>query len=77
MQTPVSAAQTTFPAELTPRELEVLECLVRGMSYKGIASALRISHETVRSHIRAVYRKLRVHKMTQAVGRALTEGLLQ
>jgi DNA-binding NarL/FixJ family response regulator len=61
---------------LTPREREVLTCLVNGMSYKAVARDLAISIDTVRSHIRAVYRKLQVNNVAEAVGRALRERLV-
>lgn len=62
--------------DLTPREAEVLRCLVQGMSYKAAARALDVSIDTVRSHIRAVYGKLQVHSVAEAVSRALHEGLV-
>lgn len=62
--------------DLTPREREVLTCLVRGMSYKAAARSLDVSIDTVRSHIRAVYRKLQVNNVAEAVGRALRDGLV-
>jgi DNA-binding NarL/FixJ family response regulator len=64
------------PADLTAREREVLGCLVDGMSYKGVASELGISLDTVRTHVRSVYRKLQVNRVAEAVGRALREGLV-
>jgi DNA-binding CsgD family transcriptional regulator len=62
--------------ELTDRELEVLRCLVQGMSYKRTAQQLDISLDTVRSHIRSVYSKLQVHSVAEAVSRALREGIV-
>lgn len=62
--------------DLTPRERDVLARLVQGMSYKAVARDLDISIDTVRSHIRAVYRKLQVNNVAEAVGRALREGLV-
>ena len=62
--------------ELTPREREVLACLVQGMSYKGVARSLHISIDTVRFHIRSVYRKLQVRNVAEAVSRAIHEGLV-
>jgi DNA-binding NarL/FixJ family response regulator len=62
--------------DLTDREREVLGCLVRGMSYKAVARSLDISIDTVRSHIRAVYGKLQVHSVAEAVSRALRNGLV-
>ena len=62
--------------ELTDRELEVLRCLVQGMSYKRTAQQLDISLDTVRSHIRSVYSKLQVHSVAEAVSRAMREGIV-
>lgn len=62
--------------ELTERERAVLACLVRGMSYKAAAYALAVSIDTVRSHIRGVYRKLQVHNVAEAVSRAVRDGLV-
>ena len=43
---------------LSPREKEVLSCLVKGLSYKMIADTCNISYETVRSHMKKIYEKL-------------------
>jgi DNA-binding NarL/FixJ family response regulator len=61
---------------LTPRELDVLRCLVQGKSYKAVARALDVSIDTVRSHIRSVYRKLQVHSVAEAVARALRDRIV-
>jgi DNA-binding NarL/FixJ family response regulator len=61
--------------ELSERERQVLRCLMDGMAYKQVAERLDISIDTVRSHIRRIYRKLQVHSVAQAVSRALREGL--
>lgn len=50
---------------LSPRELEILNILATGRSYKDIAATLFISVETVRTHIRNIYRKLHVHSWTE------------
>jgi DNA-binding NarL/FixJ family response regulator len=71
-----SAAGAASRFELTERELDVLRCLVQGMSYKRTARQLDISLDTVRSHIRNVYAKLQVHSVAEAVGRALREGIV-
>lgn len=68
--------QDSPEVDLTPRERDVLGCLVQGMSYKAVARSLDISIDTVRSHIRAVYRKLQVNNVAEAVGRALRDGLV-
>jgi len=62
--------------ELSPREHEVLTCLVEGLSYKQVAAELCISIDTVRSHIRRLYRKLRVHSVAEAVSRAIRDGIV-
>lgn len=64
------------PANLTPREREILSLLVDGMNYSGIAEKLFISLDTVRNHIRHIYEKLHVHSKSQAVAKALRQGLI-
>lgn len=61
---------------LTKREKEVLSGLVEGNSYKAIADNLNISVETVRFHFRNVYKKLHVHSQSEAVVKAIKEGLI-
>lgn len=60
---------------LTHRESEVLEQMVRGLSHKGIAAKLVMGEETVKTHARAVYRKLGAADRSQAIAIALREGL--
>jgi DNA-binding NarL/FixJ family response regulator len=59
---------------LSDREMEVLECVVRGMSNKEIAAKLGISHQTVKNHVTAILRKFSVEDRTQAVVYALKRG---
>ncbi|GJQ21228.1 MAG: DNA-binding response regulator [Bacteroidia bacterium] len=61
---------------LTAREREILALLVDGMNYNGIAEKLFISLDTVRNHIRHIYEKLHVHSKSQAVAKALKQGLM-
>lgn len=61
---------------LTPREEEVLRALVHGLIKKEIADQLNISQHTVDMHLRAVYRKLEVRTQTEAVSKALRQGLV-
>jgi len=56
-------------AKLTERERELLSVMARGKRYKEAADHLGISHDTVRSHIRRIYRKLQVHTCMEAVGK--------
>lgn len=69
-------AGTGNPYQLTPKEKEVLASLSKGNSYKLIAAELTISIDTVRSHIRKIYEKLRVNSQTQAVTKAIQEKLV-
>lgn len=57
--------------DLSKREKEILTCLIKGMSYKLIASACYISIDTVRGHIRSIYEKLHVHSKGEAVAKAI------
>ena len=59
---------------LSEREMEVLVCVVRGMSNKEIAGLLGISHQTVKNHVTAILRKFGVEDRTQAVVYALKRG---
>jgi two-component system response regulator DegU len=59
---------------LSDREMEVLECVVRGMSNKEIAIKLGISHQTVKNHVTSILRKFSVEDRTQAVVYALKHG---
>ena len=63
------------PANLSAREQEILGLLVEGYSYKMIAADRGISIDTVRSHIKKIYEKLHVRSMTEAVSKALRQGL--
>ena len=61
---------------LTKREKEILHLLVEGIDNHSIAEELFISVQTVRNHIRHIYEKLQVHSKTQAVVKAIREGLV-
>ncbi len=62
---------------LTPRELDVLRLVSRGRSNKEIASAMFITEETVKSHMKGLFHKLDVHDRAEAVSTALQRGLLR
>jgi DNA-binding NarL/FixJ family response regulator len=62
---------------LTQRESEILSCVVNGLSNKGIATKLVIGDETVKTHLRSIYRKLGVGDRAGAVATALREGIYQ
>lgn len=61
---------------LTPQETQVLWLLVHGHYKKTAADALGISINTVSFHLKNIYLKLQVHSKTEAVVKALLEGLL-
>jgi len=67
-----------IPAEqrfnLTRREAQILRGLVNGLSYRAMAQDLAISVDTVRSHIRTLYKKMGVHSRHEAVSLALQHG---
>lgn len=62
--------------ELTKREQEILNLLVKGYSYKMIADECFISYPTVNTHISNIYSKLQVNSVSGAVSIALREGLV-
>lgn len=64
-------------ASLTPRELELLKLLAKGLSNKEVGIALEISHFTVGDHIKAIYRKLAVRSRGEAVFEAVNRGLIR
>ena len=61
---------------LTGREEDVLRYLVKGLIKKEIADQLAISQHTVDMHLRSVYRKLHVRSQTEAVSKALRQGIV-
>ena len=57
--------KNAFP--LSEREYEILSFLSKGKSYKMVADELKLSIDTVRSHIKKIYDKLHVHSVTEAI----------
>ncbi|MCU0326897.1 MAG: response regulator transcription factor [Spirosomaceae bacterium] len=62
--------------DLTTTEHKVLECLVKGLSYKLIAAECQVSFSTVNFHLKNIYKKLHVNSATEAIGKALREHLV-
>jgi len=67
----------TFPYEtLTAREQDVLQLLARGLRNKEIAARLYVSERTVNFHLANIYQKLNVSGRTEALSKALEQGLV-
>lgn len=64
------------PTALTDRELDVLQRLAHGRSTHEVAADIAVSDETVKSHLKQIFRKLDVRDRTQAVAEALRRGLV-
>lgn len=62
----IVAAEDTAAPQLSPRELVILRCLIEGISNKGIARKIDIAEATVKVHVKAILRKIRVQNRTQA-----------
>ena len=62
--------------QLTPREVEVLEQLSKGLSYSLIAENLFLSVGTIRKHIENIYKKLQVHNKLEAIQKAKKNNLI-
>lgn len=69
-------AQGTFD-KLSPRELEIVTYVARGMSNRAIGAALGLSENTVRNHLRSILDKLGLANRVQVATLALKEGLLK
>jgi DNA-binding NarL/FixJ family response regulator len=62
--------------ELTPRELEVLRLIARGLSNRDIARKLVLGDATIKTHVARIFAKLDLHDRTQAVVLAYETGLV-
>jgi len=62
---------------LTARELDIVQCLIEGLSYRGTAEKLFISPLTVQSHIKRIYEKLHVHSKSAVVSKVLKFNLFR
>lgn len=71
-----TAEEARSKSPLSPRELEVLDLMARGMRNREIAHALWIAEPTVKTHVSRVIRKLGQRDRTQAVLAALEQGLV-
>jgi len=69
--------QKALSVSLTPRELEVLECMATPNTYKQIAVQLSVSEETIRSHAKNILEKMKQPNRAQAVLAAIRLGLIE
>jgi len=65
------------PQNLSNRELEVLIAMAQGDSNKKIADDFRISEQTVKNHVSAIYVVLKAKNRADAVAKALRKGLIE
>jgi two-component system NarL family response regulator len=73
----LSSKQEVPAPTLTPRELEVLKLVAKGMSNRDIADELFISENTAKNHVRNILEKLHLHSRMEAVIYAVKEQLLE
>ncbi|MEP7764481.1 LuxR C-terminal-related transcriptional regulator [Sanguibacter sp. 25GB23B1] len=67
----------TISAQLSDRERQVLESLARNTSLAGVARSLYLSSNTVKTHLRSIYRKLGTHSSVETVERAFELGIIE
>ncbi len=61
-------------SQLTPREIEILDYVARGMMNKQIAVKLGISEQTIKNHVTSILRKLKANARAEAVEMAVRQG---
>jgi DNA-binding NarL/FixJ family response regulator len=73
---PGTAGSAAEAAQLSPRELQVLELITKGFSYEEIAGLMSVTRNTVLSFVRRIYAKLDVRSQIEAVTEARNRGFL-
>ena len=68
--------ETSNKYHLSPREIEVLQWLIKGYSIKIIAAEMSLAFDTVRSHLKNIYQKLHVNCGKEAIAKALSERIV-
>lgn len=71
-----SSNNSEIMPKLTPRELEVLQCLALGKTTSQVSKHLFISKNTVKTHVRKILDKLKASNRTEAVSKAVQYGLI-
>jgi DNA-binding NarL/FixJ family response regulator len=72
---PVGGEEEQENFNLSKREKDILAMMIEGHSFKTIAEKNFISYETVRTHVKKIYKKLHVASMSEAVVKAIRHGL--
>ena len=72
----VSSFKKKSDSPLTERETEILQKMCDGYNHRDIAETLFISSDTVRAHIKNIYRKLHVHSRAEVVKKAIKDRLI-
>ena len=72
---PESASDFVIRSGLSPREVDVIRALVKGISNRQIGRELGVKEVTVKLHLRRVYKKIGVSNRTQAVKLAMANGI--
>ena len=67
----------SFGRPLTAREIQVLALVGTGKSNHEVATTMSVGHDTVKFHLRNIFRKLGARRRTEAVFKASQSGLLQ
>jgi len=70
------AKHETSKYNLSPREIEVLQWLIKGYSIKHIAVQMNLAFDTIRSHLKNIYQKLHVNCGKEAIVKALSERIV-
>jgi two-component system nitrate/nitrite response regulator NarL len=70
----VSQAKGSYTPRLSARQQSILHCLIQGDSNKAIARKMGIAEATVKVHVKAILRRIRVHNRTQAAIWAMSNG---
>lgn len=69
-------SQETNPVTLTKRQIEILEMVAKGNTYKEIAAALHLSERTIKYHMENIIDTLQLENRSQAITYAVKEGLI-
>ncbi len=71
----ILVSPNTTNYKLSDREMEILQLMVKGENYPDIALKIFISYETVRTHVKHIYKKLHVASRSEAITKAIQQGI--